>query len=296
MISSIEDIDEHILYLFTDWASRKIFNEKLKKKTWRYWWKWIWLVYIDDKYETRDTNNDMELGAVIDWLKYLSKNEIIDNYHKIIVATDSDYVYSNWNRALYHRSWKWWNNSSWFWLAHKKERKDFFKIYKELNKLWVYCSCERVKWHNWNEFNDKADKSAVKWAQSKNKVSAETRRWIRMPFLEELKFDDNIEINWSKWLLIHVTNYLWWLWKNRKRFICEIVNRKNPYFRYRFYINTNKSLSSEYIYNVDIWNDKFRHIIENINWKYSKKEIKDKMLKAGLWEEIFYKSKIRKKQ
>ncbi len=300
MISWVEDINQNILYLFTDWASRKVFNEKTKRKTWRYWWEWIWLVYIDNKYEIKKldlsdnisyiqhTNNDMELKAFVDWLKYLSKSELIQTFHKIIVATDSDYVYSNRRNAIYNWSWNWWNNSSWFWLQHKRLRKEFYKIYKSLRGLWATFSCEWVKGHNGNEFNEMADKSARKWANSRNRFPAEKRRWVRMPLLKEIKFDDKIKVNWKKWLLIHVTNYSW-VWKRWTRFICEVVDWNDEYFRYRFYINTNKPLSSEYVYNVDIWNDKYRHIITEVNWQFSKEEIKEKILEAGFWEEVFYK-------
>ena len=307
MISWVEDINENILYLFTDWASHKVFNEKTKRKSWRYWWEWIWLIYIDDNYKTKEldlsdnlsyiqgTNNDMELKAVVDWLKYLLKSDLIQKYHKIIVVTDSDYVFSNRNIAKYYWSNKWWKNSSWFWLVHKDLRKDFFKTIKSLSNLWIRCNPERVKWHNGNEYNEKADQSAREWANSKNRIPAQKGKWIKMPFLEVINFDNKIDINWKQWLLIHITNHVN-LWHNWKRYNCEMVDWENEYFRYRFYINTNKSLSSEYIYNVDIGNDKHRHIIEKVNWEFSKQEIKEKILKAWFGQEVFYKSKIKKQK
>ena len=303
MISWVEDINENILYLFTDWASRKVFNEKIKKRTWRYGWEWILLVYIDEKYELKKidlsdylsyvqyTNNDMELKAVVDWLKYLLQSELIQKYHKIIVATDSDYVCSNRDTAKYYRSRKWRKNSSWFWLVHKNLRKEFFKIVKSLSNLWVKSSPEWVKGHNGNEFNEMADQSARIWTCSKNKVPAQEGKWIRMPFLEVITFDNKIDINWRQWVLIHITNHVN-LWHNWKRFNCEMVDWRNEYFRYRFYINTNKTLRSTYIYKVDIsGKDKHRHIIENIIWKYSKQEIKEKMLKDWISEDVFYRKK-----
>lgn len=309
MISWKEDINENTLYLFTDWASRRVFNEKTKIKSWRYWWEGIRLVYIDDRYETKIidlsdyisytqyTNNDMELKAVVDWLKYLLKSDLIQKYHKIIVATDADYVYSDRWMAMFYRSWRWRKNSSWFWLQHKKLWKEFYKICKLFSDMWIRCSCEWIKGHNGNEFNEMADKSAVAWACSKNRVPAEKRRWIRRPFLNEVKFDDKIEVNWEKWLLIHVTNYAWWLWKWWIRFICEVVDRKNKYFGYRFYLSTNKPLSSKYIYEIDISsNDKYRHILESVNWEFSKQEIREKILNAWISEDVFYKSKNYKKK
>ena len=82
------DLDEDVLYLFTDWASRSVYNPQLNRKTWRYWGKGVWMVYLNEKWEEEEedlsdnlsykyaTNQDMELQAAIDGLEFLRNKDL----------------------------------------------------------------------------------------------------------------------------------------------------------------------------------------------------------------------------
>jgi ribonuclease HI len=292
-------IDEKTLYLFTDWASRKVLNEKLNKKTWRHWWEWIRVVYIwwdfkirwedisDYKSYNQATNQDMELKAAIDWLNILYENDLTDTFKKIVVVSDSSYVIDYRNVALFHRSKNWWKSRYWVPLVHKEQRKDFFKINQNFRKKWISVTWKWVKWHKENYFNKQADHSAVQWTISKNKIERWQRRWVRMPFLKKIKFDENIDINWEKWILIHITNYVN-LWKWWKKYNCEIVSLNHEFFRYITYILTNQNISSQYIYKVDFANDNSHKIKQIIN-QYTKKEIKKQLIESWVSEDTFYK-------
>ncbi len=292
-------INEGVIYLFTDWASRKTLNEKLNKKTWRHGWEWIRIAYIwkdfkirwedisDYKSYNQATNQDMELKAVIDWLNLLYENELTNTFRKIIVVSDSSYVIDNRKTALFYWSKNWWKSRYWVPLVHKKQRKEFYKINQKFSQQWIKIIWKWVKWHKDNYFNKQADHSAVQWAISKSKIERWERRWVRRAFLKKLKFDDNININWEKWILIHITNHVN-LWKWWKRYNCEIISPDHKFFRYIFYIRTNYNISSEYIYKVDFTDDN-SHKIETIIEKYTKKEIKEMLLNYWVSNDVFYK-------
>ena len=292
------DLDEDVLYLFTDGSSRKVFNKKYNRNTWRHWWEWariayIWIdyfIYWEDITEhisyDQATNQEMELKAVIDGLEYIINHDNFQkDFRKLVVVTDSEYVHKNWKFTRWKwqlRGWKTTNNN---YVMNKKLRKKFEKVYWKIIKIFYSFDVDWVKWHSDTYFNNMADKSAVQSARSQYRVKQEPWRWVRANFLKSAGFVWNLDINWEKWLLIHVAGYKW-SQKWWKRYNCEIVSCEHPYFCKRTRIYTNLSVSSEYIYRVNIANDN-SHQIEKIIEKFSKQEIKDNLLKQWFNEEIF---------
>ncbi len=292
------DLNENILYLFTDGSSRKVFNKKYNKKTGRHWWEWariayIWtdyFIYWEDitEYISYDqaTNQEMELKAVIDGLEYIiNNNHFQKDFRKLIVVTDSEYVHKNWKFTRWKRQSRGWKTINNNYIMNKKLRKKFEKVYWKIIKVFNSFDVDWVKWHSDTYFNNKADKSAVQSAISQNRVKQEPWRWVRANFLESAGFDWDLDIKWEKWLLIHVTSYKW-AQKWWKRYNCEIVSCEHQYFCKRTRIYTNLSVSSAYIYKVNIADDN-SHQIEKIIEKFSKQEIKEDILKHWFNEKVF---------
>ncbi len=297
-------IDEKVFYIFTDWASRSVFNKKYKRKTWRYWWKWIWFVYYDEKFKLKTidksdyisyewaTNNEMELGACIDWLtKLLDEN--LENFKKIIIVTDSKYVY---NKSFSILRWNSFNNlktKDWDPIANEKElkklRKIICKIYQTHRK---YVYFDLVKGHSNNENNNKADTSAREWAQSNNRVKLNTKT-TRARLFKSKGAKSYIEEIWGKEILIH-TYFNKYLWKKNQKDNYEIVSRDNKKFFMKCWRINYKGnpLSSEFIYLVKISNN--WHQIEEIIEEKNKEEIITEMLKDWIPLEVFKWKKAQK--
>lgn len=300
------DVDEDILYLFTDWSSRPLWNEKLKRKTWRHWWKWVWLVYIGKKWKIywedisdfvsydKATNNDMELNAVIDWLSYILKFWWLDKFKKIKIMTDSMFLVDNRKKSLYRWQANWWKTMQWNRVVHTPERKQFSKLFSKISKSWWRIEFFWVKWHEWTFFNEKADESAKEWTRSKTRVKDSWGKGERYFFLEKVWFDEKLPIFWEKNILIHSTNYRR-LYKWQYRYEIEIVSPESKYFWYRTYVYTENVMSAELIYEVDIKNDN-SYQIERMIAEYEKEEIIKKILNYWMSEDVFYKSKNWKKK
>lgn len=293
------DLDEKTLYIFTDWASRSVFNKKLKRKTWRHWWVWIWFIYYDKNFNiieedksdyisyTNATNIDTELWAAVDWLK-LSLKENLCLFKKIIVVTDCDFIHKNWiNAVRWYRDhpWKYWVTLNWDPIKHKKKWKELAKYAKKINfehKLkidfeWIASHQKvdqidmRIKW------NHKADKSAVKWAQSINRVTSNNTSVRSRFFKEKNRFKGwFIPIYWEK-ILIHI--YKSDHYRNKQyRYNYEVVSRDNTYYmkNWRLYYDK-KTLRATYIYLVKIRSD-WSNQIEKIYKEFSKGAIKELMI------------------
>jgi len=295
------DIEEDIFYIFTDWASRSVFNERLKRKTGRFWWKGIWFIYFDDKLELQEedksnytayiqsTNLDMELWASIDWLKELLCSTInLDRYRKVMIITDCEFLRKNWTNAYY------WNRDKskretvdWDPIVHKKKRKKLCKLIHETYSIYFKkVEFDWVKAHSWNEHNTKADKSAVKWAQSKTRVFW-TNIERRSPFFADSnRHKAYLPVSWMV-LLIHIigTRYL----RNKKiRYNYEVVSRDNDMYKMTWRIHYDKkALSAEFIYKVRMKNDG-SHQIDEILEEHTKIDIKNEMIKDGIDTNCLY--------
>lgn len=288
------EIKQWIFYIFTDGASRSVFNKKLNKKTGRHGWKWIRFVYYNKEYElieedksdsrsyTKATNQDMELWSCIDGLK-LVHNEDLSNFHKVMIVTDSMYIYKNWSNAFYwNRERKGWKTIYGDPVIHKKERKE---LNKYMRKIPIKIDFDRVKAHKDNEYNNKADKSAVKWAQNEKRI-LRNNSWTRQRFFKDkTKVKSFLDVGWQK-ILIH-TYFYRPLPKKRFRYNYEVVSRDNNLFRKTGWIFYDKwTLSSEYIYLVKIKND-WSNQIEKIINRYTKDKIRKKIINNWMDKTIF---------
>ena len=286
------DLNEDVLYLFTDWASRSVYNPQLNRKTWRYWGKGAWMVYLNEKWEEEEedlsdnlsykyaTNQDMELQAAIDGLEFL-RNKDLSIFKKIMIVTDSRFLFDNWKCSVF---W-YWNKPgvnrrtrNWDTIVHKKEWKKLAKIYREIIKTKnISIDFNLVKGHKDNKYNNKADKSAVRWAQSNNRIVLKWRG-VRKPFFEENSRFKEWYIDDIQWdtIFLHMICYRHIRGKYY-RYNCEIVSWDHEYYKKTWWINCNqKTLSAKYIYLVKMKNDG-SHFIDEIIAEYDKEDIKKKM-------------------
>lgn len=288
-------IEEDIFYIFTDGASRSVFNPKIKRKSWRHGLKGVRFIYYNKKYKlikedksdyisyTKATNQDMELRACIDGLKLVYEEDLSD-FRKVMIVTDAMYVYSNRKNAFYwnrvRKSWKTIYGDP---VVHKKERKELNKYMKRLP---IHVDFDKVKAHEDNEHNNKADKSAVKWAQSNTKVLWNDSGARSRFFKEKTKVKWFLSVGGQE-ILIHIYLYRY-LWKKQFRYNYEIVSRDHELFTKTGWIYYDKAtLRAEFIYLVKIKDD-WSHQIEEILDKYTKDEIREKMINDGIEKDIFF--------
>jgi len=104
------------------------------------------------------TNNQMELTAPIEALKYLKKNKNMQSSYVEIVS-DSKYVIlgitewiNNWQKNN-------WRNANKKLVLNRELWEELYKLTKELRPKWVY-----VKGHNEDKWNDRADEIATSFA------------------------------------------------------------------------------------------------------------------------------------
>lgn len=305
------DLEENTLYIFTDWASRPVFNHKRNKKTWRYGGMGIWFAYYDKDFNlieedksdyisyTQATNQDMELWASIAALEYLTRLDVLD-FRKIVIVTDSQFLCDYWKCAVYgHRDkpWVWRKTKDGDLVKHKKERRKLVKYRKEVNSIHgKKVDFEKVKalhgkdnWNRtiYNDYNDKADKSAVKWAQSQKRVLNNTVS-LRAPFFKNSKWNKETYLDISgQEIYIHIHNSTYYR-KKWFRYNYEVVSWESPYYMQTARIHYDKkTLSAEYIYLVKIKDD-WSHQIEEIISEHSKEEIKQKMIADWVDTSILY--------
>lgn len=125
------------------------------------------ILYKDTVIELADrfkmtTNNIMEMLAVLNGLKYVSKNFSFES--EVVVYTDSAYLYNCWKADW----WKKWEFNGW--LTSKKEPVKNKEIWEQLIpyfKLSAF-SMVKVKGHSGNEYNELADKLATGAVAPKN--------------------------------------------------------------------------------------------------------------------------------
>lgn len=97
-------------------------------------------IYSDYGGKKNTTNNQMEIMAVIQALHWLMRNN-----ESGTIYTDSQYVWGTINK-----NWK------------RNKNQNYWKVWDLVFKRWPNVKVEWVKGHSTNEFNNKADKLAVK--------------------------------------------------------------------------------------------------------------------------------------
>lgn len=109
------------------------------------------------------TNNEMELKAVIEGLKNISKQNFAFSFNLIEVRTDSRYVVDNKNNAIYNWSKSGWLNANGKPVENAPLWKDLIKVLKSLGKKVEF---KWVKGHAKDEYNKVVDRLAKQSAKA----------------------------------------------------------------------------------------------------------------------------------
>jgi len=105
------------------------------------------------------TNNQMELTAPIEALKYL-KSEMSKTVFDIEIISDSKYVIlgiTEWIHGWQNNGWR---NAAKKPVVNRELWEELYKLTQELKPAWVY-----VKGHNEDKYNDRADLIATSFAE-----------------------------------------------------------------------------------------------------------------------------------
>ena len=113
------------------------------------------------------TNNQMELTAPIEALKYLKNNKISGD---IEIISDSKYVILGITEWIFNWQKNNWRNAAKKPVLNKELWEELYEFTQELKPKWAY-----VKGHNENKYNDRADLIATSFAEGegvelKNKI------------------------------------------------------------------------------------------------------------------------------
>lgn len=106
------------------------------------------------------TNNQMELTAPIEALKYLKKNKIAG---EIEIISDSKYVILGITEWIFNWQKNNWRNAAKKPVLNKELWEELYKFTQELNPKWTY-----VKGHNEDKYNDRADLIATSFAEGES--------------------------------------------------------------------------------------------------------------------------------
>ena len=174
---------------------------------------------------TGATNNQMELYACIEGIKKAKRHPAFDNFNRIAIHSDSQYVVDNYNRALYS-----WSKNKWF--NRQGKPVDNAQLWKEL--LRTIRTCRKrvdlywVKGHAKDKHNIAADKLA---RQSGRNVINPPLNIVKV---RRKRSDKSVDpgcvpmLNQRIFIRIITDEYL----KLQKcyKYKYEIISKSNPYF------------------------------------------------------------------
>ncbi|MFA6353796.1 MAG: ribonuclease HI [Candidatus Paceibacterota bacterium] len=106
------------------------------------------------------TNNQMELTAPIEALKYLkklSKQDLVKN--NIEIVSDSKYVILGITEWIFNWQKNNWRNATKKPVLNKELWEELYKLTQDLKPRWTY-----VKGHNGDKYNERADEIATSFA------------------------------------------------------------------------------------------------------------------------------------
>ena len=121
--------------------------------------------------EKHATNNQMELTAVIEALKYLKKNPQVRPVGNIEIFSDSQYVILG--ITIWIQNWikKNWRNSAKKPVINRELWEELYELSQEIKPKWTY-----VEGHNGNKWNERADEIATSFADGEP-VKLKTERY-----------------------------------------------------------------------------------------------------------------------
>jgi ribonuclease HI len=103
------------------------------------------------------TNNQMELTAPIEALKYIKKNNINSS---VEIVSDSKYVILGITEWIFNWQKNNWRNANKKKVLNRELWEELHELTKELKPKWSY-----VKGHNEDKYNDRADEIATSFAE-----------------------------------------------------------------------------------------------------------------------------------
>lgn len=103
------------------------------------------------------TNNQMELTAPIEALKYIKKNDLGEN---IEIVSDSKYVILGITEWIFNWQKNNWRNAAKKPVLNRELWEALYDLVEELKPKWTY-----VKGHNEDKYNDRADLIATSFAE-----------------------------------------------------------------------------------------------------------------------------------
>ncbi|KKP85864.1 ribonuclease HI [Candidatus Nomurabacteria bacterium RIFCSPHIGHO2_02_FULL_35_13] len=105
------------------------------------------------------TNNQMELTAPIEALKYLSKIPHVRHVENIEIFSDSKYVILGITEWIFNWQKNNWRNAAKKPVLNKELWEELYKLSEHLKIKWIY-----VEGHNGDKYNDRADEIATNFA------------------------------------------------------------------------------------------------------------------------------------
>lgn len=107
------------------------------------------------------TNNQMELTAPIEALKYLKKqNTQATPVYEVEIVSDSKYVILGITEWIFNWQKNNWRNANRKPVLNRELWEELYKLTEELKPKWAY-----VKGHNEDKYNDRADLIATSFAE-----------------------------------------------------------------------------------------------------------------------------------
>lgn len=209
------------------------------------------------------TNNEMELLAVITGLEEATTHAVNDNYDKIIVRTDSQYVCDNVDNAKYA-----WPKSKWLRIngqpvLNVKLWKRLIKIFKDTNKR---IKIEWVKGHSKDKHNKAVDKLAKKSANIALNEGL-TVKSVRKKQTKEKTKVGSVGIEGQR-ISIRIIEYQYLNEQKLYRYRYEVISKGSPYYKKVDWITSNKHIRDGHKYyvhfNKDINNPKILKIFREL--------------------------------
>ena len=105
------------------------------------------------------TNNQMELTAPIEALKYLSKIPHVRHVENIEIFSDSKYVILGITEWIFNWQKNNWRNAAKKPVLNKELWQELYKLSQQFKIKWIY-----VEGHNGDKYNDRADEIATNFA------------------------------------------------------------------------------------------------------------------------------------
>src|SRR5665811_774317 len=121
----------------------------------------VWRVYEIGGSVDHATNNQMELTAPIEALKYIKKNSAKQGLaeSQVEIVSDSKYVILGITEWIHNWQKNNWRNTAKKPVLNKELWQELYTLTEELKPKWVY-----VKGHNEDKYNDRADEIATSYA------------------------------------------------------------------------------------------------------------------------------------